>query len=284
MFKLFKKSANNEVVVAEPKAKLKGKTINEIIDEIHENFYTEVDRLLASAKISNSLDTDKQDLIDKRKRLVALGFSGSKEVAEADVEIARLAALEQENKKKEHVIAAINHFSFKYPNYKFITEESVKKICAKYSLVYGEASKYIGTIPDKNLKHIEDFKIDTEDECSEAGIISFRRFSGDTIKSGVTFRSSKERLVYEQSIKDTYTFPSMYYREYFDACPLEIAAPLKDFNMTDHEVKDFKISKIEIPDPVVLKPVFFGGQKHYLIVTAWGQEASDELVVNQKMN
>jgi len=50
------------------------------------------------------------------------------------------------------------------------------------------------------------------------------------------------------------------------------------------KVKDFKISKIEIPDPVVLKPVYYGGQKHYLIVTAWGLEASDELVVNEKMN
>lgn len=26
------------------------------------------------------------------------------------------------------------------------------------------------------------------------------------------------------------------------------------------------------------------GDKHYLVVTAWGQEASDEIVVNHKMN
>ena len=35
-----------------------------------------------------------------------------------------------------------------------------------------------------------------------------------------------------------------------------------------------------IPDPVVLQPVKGG----YLIITAWGDEASDEIVVNQKMN
>jgi len=35
---------------------------------------------------------------------------------------------------------------------------------------------------------------------------------------------------------------------------------------------------------VVLKPVVYNKQKYYLIVTAWGLEASDELVVNQKMN
>ena len=66
--------------------------------------------------------------------------------------------------------------------------------------------------------------------------------------------------------------------------PLEIAAPLKDFNMDEMEVKDFKLSKIEIPDPVVLKPVLFNGKKHYLIVTAWGIEASYSLVVNERFN
>ena len=50
------------------------------------------------------------------------------------------------------------------------------------------------------------------------------------------------------------------------------------------ELKDFKLSKIEIPDPVVLQPVMFNKTKYYLIVTAWGDEASDELVVNQNHN
>jgi len=54
--------------------------------------------------------------------------------------------------------------------------------------------------------------------------------------------------------------------------------------MDKHEIKDFKISKIEIPDPVVLQPVLFENTKYYLILSAWGQEATDELVVNQKFN
>jgi hypothetical protein len=41
----------------------------------------------------------------------------------------------------------------------------------------------------------------------------------------------------------------------------------------------FKLSKIEVSDPVVLHPVMFKGIKYYLIITAWGLEASDELVV-----
>ena len=54
MFKLFKKTASNENVVAEPKADLRGKTTNEVIEEIHETFYTEVDRLLASALVAKA--------------------------------------------------------------------------------------------------------------------------------------------------------------------------------------------------------------------------------------
>ena len=73
-------------------------------------------------------------------------------------------------------------------------------------------------------------------------------------------------------------------REIYRKCSLEIAAPIKDFNLDASEVKDFKISDIVIPDPVVLQPVHFEGKKHYLIVTAWGLEAEDDLVINPTNN
>lgn len=295
MIRLFKKSADNKVVVAEQSANLKGKTTNEIIEEIHESFYTEVDRLLASAKIANSLDTDKQDLLDKCVRLKSLGFNNTKEVKEAEAEIARLDALKAENEAKKTITEAINYFSFKYPNYKFITEESVKKICAKYGLVYGEISKYIGTVPDKNLKHIEDFKVAEEDECCVERLTYFPPWGNSTLSE--IYKSTKERKEKQEAERlailnsdNPYQMRALLSGWRSDSmktdeiCPLEIAAPLKDFNMTDSEVKDFKISKIQVPDPVVLKPVVYNKRKYYLIVTAWGLEASDELVVNQKMN
>lgn len=296
MIRLFKKSADKKVVVAEQAANLKGKTTNEIIEEIHESFYTEVDRLLASAKIANSLDTDKQDLLDKCVRLKSLGFNNTKEVKEAETEIARLDALKAENEAKKTITEAINYFSFKYPNYKFITEESVKKICAKYGLVYGEISKYIGTVPDKNLKHIEDFKVAEEDECCVERLTYFSPWWNHVMYEA--YKSTKERKEKQEAERlailnsDTpykildYRIGGLHSdsRKTDEICPIEIAAPLKDFNMADSEVKDFKISKIQVPDPVVLKPVVYNKQKYYLIVTAWGLEASDELVVNQKMN
>lgn len=290
MFKLFKKSASNEVVIAEPKAELRGKTTNEVIEEIHETFYTEVDKLLASAKIANSLDTDKQDLIEKCARLKALGFTNTKEVKEAEAEIARLDELKRDNEAKKTLIEAINYFSFKYPNYKFITEKSVGKICAKYNLVYGVIDRYIGTVPDKNLKHIEDFRVIEDDECFVYEELLYSMLIGGERSIRKEYKTS-EHFKREQELRNnpehymrSMQFSRMDYREINMKCPLEIAAPLKDFNMQGMEVKGHKISKIEIPDPIVLKPVIFNNQKHYLIVTAWGNEASDELVVNQKYN
>lgn len=289
MFKLFKKAVSNETIVAEPKANLKGKSVNEVIEEIHETFYTEVDRLLASALVANSLDTDKDELIEKCNRLKALGFSNTQEVKEAEKEIARLDNLKRDNEAKKTLIEAINYFSFKYPNYKFITEESVKKICAKYSLVYGEISRYTGTVPNKNLAQMEEFKVVEDDECFIEEDLMFSNWNGwssmrKKFKSFATWKQEKEM---EKDMRYYGLRMSSFdhrIRSINMKCPLEIAAPVKDFKMEGMEVKDFKISKIEIPDPIVLKPVIFNNQKHYLIVTAWGIEASDEAVVNQKMN
>jgi hypothetical protein len=290
MFKLFKKSTLNNVATTEPNADLRVKTVNEVIEEIHETFYTEVDRLLAEAKIANSLDTDKQDLIEKCARLKALGFTNTKEVKEAEAEIARLDELKRDNETKKTLIEAINYFSFKYPNYKFITEKSVEKICAKYNLVYGEIDRYIGTVPDKNLKHIEDFKVLEDDECFVFEVL-YRGSESMKKEYNTSEEFKREQFKREQEFKNYHGYyrysmlmDRVNYIEINMKCPLEIAAPLKDFNMEGMEVKGHKISKIEIPDPIVLKPVIFNKQKHYLIVTAWGIEAEDELVVNEKFN
>lgn len=73
MLKLFKKSEKSDAKMSV--VSFKGKTTNEVIEEIHESFFTEVNKLLAAAKIENSLDTNKQSLIDKCARLKALGFT-----------------------------------------------------------------------------------------------------------------------------------------------------------------------------------------------------------------
>lgn len=256
------KSAVKETAITE-----KTKTKNELVDEIHQTFMTEVDRLLKEARISKPIDTIKQDLIDKTKRLQRLGFNNAKEITEGAKEIERLRKIEKENEDKRQLINAINYFSSKYPQYKFITEESVKFICEKYGLVYGEVSSYIGTVPDENLIHIEEFAIEERDVC----YTETRDYGSD-------------RRTYYASPSSA-TGPTYSSYSSFKQSPLEIAAPISDFNMTDKELKDFKITnKAKAPDPVVLQPVFYGYTKYYLIVTAWGKEAEDSLIVNEKLN
>jgi len=55
---------------------------------------------------------------------------------------------------------------------------------------------------------------------------------------------------------------------------LQICAPIKDMNTSGYERRGHNLIK-HIPDPIILQPIEGG----YLIVTAWGDEASDELIV-----
>lgn len=288
MFKLSNKNQINNVIT-NSKDDLKVKTTNDIVKQIHDSFYTEVDKLLNLSKIKNSLDTDKKDLIKKCERLKVLGFTNTKEVKEAESEIERLNYLKKENEDKEKLIEAINYFSFKYPNYKFITEKSVKEICEKYNLVYGEIKYYNGSVPDENLKHMEDFRICEEDECYmfEESIRGLHiRGGSDSENIYVSFEEFKKEQPLTEDFQ--YTIQKMY-RDYaiekkYKKCSLEIVAPLKDFDMDGMKINGNSISKIEIPDPIVLKPVIFDNKKHYLIVTAWGIEAEDALIINANHN
>src|SRR5574343_1279822 len=302
MFKIFKKyESNNKIIeetksdlniksvneiIEETKSDLNIKSVNEIIEEIHETFYTEVDKLLFRSKIINSLNTDKQYLVDKCERLQALGFTNTKEVKEAKMEIERLNKLKQENESKKNLVDAINYFSFKYPNYKFITEDSVKQICKKYNLVYGTIDKYIGSVPDINLKHIENFKIQKDDECYLHELEYVDWTDRPKVKTYKNFENFKK------SNNDFNGQPNFFTRRFKEhgvletnrKCSLEIVAPLNDFNMVGMKVEDYNILTIQIPDPIVLQPVIFNNQKHYLIVTAWGIEARDEIVINPNNN
>lgn len=247
-------------------------TVEETIEEIHKAFYGSAEQILKDCSQMNSLETDKQDLIDKCKRLKSLGFTATREVVAAERELSRLKELENRNKENTELIDAVNYFSQKYPQYKFITEDSVKDICRKYGLVYSEIARYKGTVPDKNLEQIEKFKIKDKDKCH--AIVRH---------SMLGFGSHNTYTYHDGSATTPKGDP--YVRYFNRQCPLEIAGPLNDFDLDRSEVKDFQIvDKIEIPDPVVLQPVFYAGKKHYLIITAWGLEGSDPLVVNQKMN
>ena len=243
-------------VISQPQPDyIKGLTEQQIVEQIHNEFFTEVDRLLEYCGIQKSMTTEEEIAVDKSNRLSDLGFYNS--LAHEKAEPVRQALAEDlgKNQLKE----AIEYFSNKYPQYKFITEDSVKKICDKYNLYYGKVSKYIGDVPEKNLIEIENFKVDDKDMY----FIERSLYGSQYIRSYNEYKGNWWKLDREGFV---------------------IAAPITDFKLDKNTtITDRKIS-FTVPDPIVLQPVIYKKKTYYLVVTAWGAEASDELVVNQKMN
>lgn len=278
------------------------------VEEIHETFYTEVDRLLEYAKVSSPIEKPNQALSDKVNRLRKLGFEQAGEIKKMSEESVRIQNKQREKGMKAELIQVITYFSMKYPQYKFITEESVKKICEKYNLVYGETKRYRGTVPDKNLEQIENFKIKKEDECyvSTEGWGSLFYGSEEECRRKVKPRDPREgsfiggidpidtwgsrpfrEMDYQwQLMRTLYDTPRAFVSSgnNYQKCSFEICAPVKDFDMSGMTISDHQLKAVTPPDPIVLAPVVYKNKKYYLIVSAWGDEESDENVVNEKMN
>jgi hypothetical protein len=195
---------------------------DDVIEQIHTEFDTAHEVLMEQAREIISRADDK---VEKAVRLKKAGFDKVTDVKENEhaINIKTLA---------EQTAKIVSYYSRKYPLYKFITPDQAMTIAEKYNLVLGNVSDFIGFVPDKNLREIENFK----GKCDE-----------NDIDTGYRVHGKKK---------------------------LQIVAPEKDFDMTGKMVRDRKV--MEIPDPVVLQPVRWG----FLIVTAWGDEASDPIIVN----
>lgn len=252
-----KETAPKEVLVAD---------YPEIVHTIHREFNTAGEKLLyeAEAILADCKLKDKE----KGKLLNALGFKNTPQAKEA-IEI------ERKEKEAENNAKLVNYYSQKYPLNKFITEDIVKQICEKYGLVCGDVSLYKGFVPQSKLHEIANFKLRKEDEIPFTAYWLHGKWnegSNNEARELVKWREEdlpREKVYY-------WTNPDFKVRIKEG---LKICAPLKDMKTTGYELKGYKLEK-HIPDPVVLQPVNGG----YLIVTAWGNEASDENIVNQKMN
>ena len=283
---------------------------NIIVEQIHSEFNTACDRLLKEAKAI--LEEAAKANVSKVDRLKALGFGQANEVQKLQ------PLLEKANLSKEQV-DLINYYNQNYPFNKFITEEQVKIICHKYNLICGNVFRYRGFVPEKNLREIENFKLkkqdDTNPKLGEFYIImdgwsllnikdlpkSNFIYNEEKLEQLVTHYLNKHDFTYfgNKSINKCSNIPGwgkiFQYRENNlvdtdikraierNQKSLQICAPVKDMDMADMTIEEgYKMKQLykDVPDPVVLQPIKGG----YLIVTAWGDEASDPIVVNQNHN
>lgn len=277
----------NQALAVEPVRTIK--KYPKAVLEIHNEFETAADRLLIEAKeILN--EAAKQD-ISKVDRLKSLGFNQTEQVVKSK------PIMEKAQLTKEK-LQLLELYSVRYPNNKFITEEQVQQICLKYGLICGSVSKFKGFVPESNLKQIENFKLNAED-------VGLHTSNGFFLKNGEIKKRNSYWHVYRIDDTDTYKLHAFqsengidfYARDdhnlfglahegFFNKFTinksnLQICAPLKDMDAKGMTIeKGYKMQPIHIPDPIVLQPVKGG----YLILTAWGDEASDELVVNANHN
>lgn len=239
-----------------------------IVEQIHNEFFSASELIIKEAnQIINSISKASNE---KGIRLEKLGFTAAPETIEVQKKI-RAEAIAQ--KARENAV----YFSQTYPHYKYIDEAAIERVCEKYNLVFGEVSMYKGFVPEKNLQEIENFKIKEEDEFNGIFVrssfssapywVEYTKIRDENIDSDghVSFnRSIGTRTIKDsQKIKTNKT--------------LYICAPIKDMETHGSRVVGHKI----YPDPIVLRMVRGGG---YLIMTAWGDEASDPEVSNPKMN
>lgn len=261
-------------------------TYPKAVQQIHHEFMTASEVLLRQA--NEILSKANETFIEKGERLKKLGFTQTHESIVA-------GKMLEEKKISETVAKLVMYYQMTYPNNKFITESQVQAICDKYKLVCGPVGRYKGFVPDVKLKQIESFNIFEKDV--DEGHITFDpkkyTYQLDEILKyfpdcRVPFNNFKDGDGWIRIFKDEkdswgtligriYEYSEVNRREMF------ICAPRKDMDMKG-------LSKIgalfavvtqkRIPDPVVLKPVNGG----YLVVAAWGDEASDPIVVNQRDN
>lgn len=251
------------------------KSVQQTIEAIHNEFDAAGERLLKEAKdILSGVALD-----EKGERLKKLGFIQAKAAAKNTELARRNEEIKRNNEKRQEGAKWVQYYSMHYPNHKFITEEIVNEICKKYNLYCGPVSRYKGDVPLKNVSEMEGFYLRKEDMGTYTSLDAYAR-----IEAQRAMMNTRRGILWKMAHSETYQSRSLssdeiammenrvfYFKEEFKIC-----APEKDFDVS----RMTKKGRFLIPDPIVLQPVNGG----YLIVTKWGLEANDELVINEKQN
>lgn len=281
----------------------------ELIEEMHNEFETAPDRLLQQAlNIMNIAEGEKvsteEEILTKARKLYKLGFVNT-ELVNKMTEITKRNKTQDRIIKKELELAkTIKKYSEIYPKCKFLTIEELNRICKKYGLVYAQVQHYTKTVPDENLKEIEEnnpylgdwakplvthhvhwtLKNKTSD-----GFLT----SSDTKDwaNPIIVEHEQERRYdswdVERLLRQTYRPDKMLevksdkcHVDIVDKSGLFIAAPKKHFNTDNlsfdgaHGLFSLKRKKVIKTDPVVFKFVKDG----VLIITKWGLVGDDPLL------
>lgn len=275
------------------------KSETQIIQEIHNSFDNAQDELLSQAKaIIESCENN--DHLSKAERLKAIGFTQTELVKSAEKQKQRLV----ESRSDAELV---EYYKQNYPFQKFLKESQLDEICEKYNLVYAPVSKYLKDVPEKNLRDIEnatDLK-----EGDSVGIEKtyelinryktnkdrFDKFNLQMNNGSPIYSEDKVKELTDNYHPDITTavwvatgrFNGIhvdYKKTTINKIGLFIAAPKSHFDTSGLTKKGkfgfMSVTVREVKDPIVFRYCRGGIQ----VITKWGLEASDEMLVNEIEN
>lgn len=261
----------------------------EVVKQIHNEFNNAGERLLQES-LGIIENAERVDSI-KAYRLNNVGFKSSPLVE-------KVKNIQELVKTPKQLAEFVVRYKNQFPANKFIADFDVAKICEKYKLVHGDIEQFKGFVPNKNLTEIEYFiknrnlkkkfivtNINFPYPASQGdGINRVKKYlkKVNSILMGESEYSISSFLENEIGGRTGNGITSLS-AEYTEKSQFTICAPKKDMDDKSWVSKILPFGTVFThvnPDPVVLYPVECG----YIIVTAWGDEASDPLVVNELNN
>jgi len=221
------------------------------IGKIHDEFATIVEQLpamseLASQKADALLEELEKNNLAKIKRLELLGMQNVQQVKDAKKSRQTMDDAKMGADYGKMLCETLAYMKHTYPQFKVITLRQIEDVCKKYQLLFGNLARFTGFIPEANLKDVENL-VENNPFIKEDRH-TYEDYDLQTVQPGTIGQV------------------------------LKIAAPEKDMDTRNATLKD---GFMLIDDPVIFYPLRNG---FYAIITAWGDEASDPIVVKEKMN
>jgi hypothetical protein len=280
----------------------------DIVDQIHNEIDTAQDRLLNEAReYLKSLEADdvKQEL-EIAKTLSQLGFSNTPTAKKYKEHLDSQADALISILNTDSLYKTIEGYINRYPTLKFLTIDEFNKICKKYKLTYAPADRYIKDIPAKNVLEIANApQLQTSDKIYNELYVTnikwddytnfaVKRFCrGKRIPIGVRqpsvhqiqnaiISAGYKGVFYEDSEYKNLGGPKSCEVVEINKQSLFIAAPANHFNLKGLQKSGLGfVTKsawtISYPkDPIVFRYCRDGIQ----VLSKWGKEANDEMLVN----
>jgi hypothetical protein len=170
--------------------------------------------------------------------------------------------------------AELDNWKLSMPNYKLISYRSIDKLCAKYGLLMGLSTLYKETLPTKNAYDVQQF---------------VKKYTGSTRWAHTNTVDPLFTQAFDDYGKNGKNNLYVVGAEKFFDLKGQVVVGREIFRSPADGAK-YTLEPIPVPpDPIILAPAYFNSKfgrslKLFTIITAFGIEASDPMVVNEKMN